>query len=149
MQRHHVLIKFYDVAQKIKESKFNARYDFENEETTQLLRQLKLPHSAKKLLTMLHEHQVLNQRTIAKKMNISSQAVSELIKKLSQKELIIKKHGMQKNENLISLTPLGEQVAVKLNDLIVNHANTALKELDDRDVEKLYELLNKILVTTD
>ena len=145
MQRHQVLIKFYDVAERIKNSRYEVSHDVKIDETIGLIQQLRLPHSAKKLLTMLYDHEVLNQRTIAKKMNISSQAVSELVKKLIQKELIIKESGLQKNENLISLTPLGKKVAIKLNELIVNHAEMVLKELEDDEVEKLHELLNKLL----
>lgn len=72
---------------------------------------LKLSPVAQSGLCFLLKEGAMNQRTLAKRMNVSGQAVSELMKKFAEKKLITRESGEMNNANIISLTQEGIAVA--------------------------------------
>ena len=144
MKRKDVLSKLYDVAGQVKETKMTIAVQHEDD-LLEFIRSSKLTHVSRKILGYLLEHETLNQRSMAKLINVSSQSVSETIKKLLDKQLIIKQQGVQKNENFISLTPLGRDVAKRLGVMIEQHAEEVFKSLNDEEVDLLYTLLSQVV----
>lgn len=144
MDKHLVLAKFFVTFEKVRREKDNSHND-ENG-TADLKRKYKLSPSGCTMLCTLLTHGNLNQRNIAKMMNISSQAVSEAIKKLEQNELIIKESGTHNNEKIISLTKSGAEFAKKLDEGIKIHASTVFKNFNDEETDMLYALLEKFEV---
>lgn len=104
----------------------------------------KISYFSESLMSLLLKEGRLNQRTIAKRLNISSQAVSEMVKKLELKEFIIKEQGDMNNENMISLTKKGEEKAEEVNENIRELSEKIFKLFSEEDVEKFYEMLEKI-----
>lgn len=104
-----------------------------------------LAHTARKILDILAQHNTgMNQRTLAKCVGVSPQAISVQIKKLEQRGFLIKTSGTQKNENLITLTEVGYQVGIVLNQAVKHHADHALRDFNDEECARLMELLCKI-----
>ncbi len=95
-------------------------------------------------LLLLLKQGSLNQRNIAKEMNISSQAVSEIIKKLLEVELINKERGEINNENIITLTDEGKHVAEKIDRKINTLSQCVFKDFTDEEIETFNYLLGKI-----
>ncbi|MFI3227748.1 MAG: MarR family winged helix-turn-helix transcriptional regulator [Clostridia bacterium] len=141
MDKRLVLLKFFKVSDKI------LKYQEENgpneDEFSTIVSKISV--SGRNILCFLLNGKSTNQRTIAKQMNISSQAVSEVVKKLEVLNLIEKKYGLQNNENLILLTESGELIAKKLDFTIKDHANNVFSKLNDEETEQLFNLLDKIL----
>lgn len=110
---------------------------------------LNLSHSGRNLIGTIYQksknQQTCNQRTLAGDLGISPQAVSETLKKLESSACILKVNGKQKNENLIILTDLGEEIAILLDKIIVNHANDVFASFSQEELEQLFVLLNKLL----
>lgn len=109
------------------------------------LKKLKLPHSGRKMLVVLQEKGETNQRTLATLVGISPQATSESVKKLEEAGCITKTSGKQKNENMISLTPFGEDMADLLQDVITRHAEELFQSFSVEEVTQLGTLLDKFL----
>ncbi|MFI3206895.1 MAG: MarR family transcriptional regulator [Clostridia bacterium] len=107
--------------------------------------EFKLSHSHRNMVCLIGENKLINQRSIAKLMNISSQAVSETIKKLEQLDLIEKTIGTQNNENLIKLTEKGERRAALFSKHIKQHADEAFKNFTEDEKETFYNLLEKLI----
>ncbi|WP_249030379.1 MarR family winged helix-turn-helix transcriptional regulator [Tannockella kyphosi] len=104
----------------------------------------KISSTGRNILRILLKNGSLNQRTIAKYSNISSQAVSEALKKLVRDSLIKKNSGVINNENLIELTELGENIAIVLDRKIKNHASIVFENMSKDEIEQFYKLLNKL-----
>lgn len=68
----------------------------------------KMSPVAESTLILLFQEGSMNQRNIANRMNVTGQAVSELMKKFEEKELILREAGELNNENIISLTEKGK-----------------------------------------
>lgn len=132
MKKEQVLAKFFRVYECIFTQSKNSP--------------IKLNHTSKAILCNLlrNKEDTINQRNLASMLKVSPQAVCESIKKLENLELVIKKSGTQKNENLISLTKLGEEKATLLNEKIVNHSNEVFKDFTDDELQEFYRLLDKI-----
>lgn len=86
----------------------------------------------------------MNQRTIAKKMNVTGQAVSELMKKFQEKGLILRESGEQNNENIISLTPLGRERGEELQRRHRKLAQTLFQNFTSEERENFAYLLEKM-----
>lgn len=141
MDRYLVLLEFFSIGKKIqKYREDNGPPDDENSKIIS-----KISNSARDILCFLLNNGSMNQRSLAKHMNISSQAVSETIKKLQKKELVEKIYGSQNNENIIRLTTIGEDIAKRLDFTIKDHANAVLGNLTDEECEQLFNLLIKIV----
>lgn len=143
MEKDIVLAKFFQLTDKMKSHREAQRKleDFSPENHLFI----KIPHSGKNLLRVLLKNGSLNQRSIAKLMEISSQAVSESVKKLEQNELIIKTCGQQNNENIIELTEKGREIAIKLDKGIKKHAESLFAKLTEEETEQFYQILKKLL----
>ncbi|MFI3324956.1 MAG: MarR family transcriptional regulator [Clostridia bacterium] len=142
MEKHLVLIKFFGVSEQIRATRHNLSQ--QNNEELPLQQKYKLPPSGCNMLVTLMENGSLNQRAIANIMNISSQAVSETIKKLETKELIVKENGTHNNEKIITLTETGANVAQKLDEGVKKHAKIIFENFSNEEIDTLYNLLDKL-----
>ncbi|MFI3175109.1 MAG: MarR family transcriptional regulator [Bacillota bacterium] len=95
-------------------------------------------------LWLLFTQGSLNQRNIAKSMNISAQAVSEIMKKLLEKEFIRRESGELNNENIITLTEDGEVVAKKIDARMKLLSENIFNEFTAEELETLARLLDKM-----
>lgn len=109
------------------------------------LMELNLSHSGRKTLALLRREGPQNQRSMAQLLGISPQAVSEMLKKLLQTQCITKEQGKQKNENLISLTELGENMGNLLEEIIQLHAKDFFSPLEQDELSQLHHILDKLL----
>lgn len=107
---------------------------------------VKLSPSARSLLYTLLEEDCLNQRTIAKKLNITAQGVSDIVKKLETLELIIKESGEVYNENFIKLTKNGRVLAKEIDKKADLYSKQFFENFTDEDISLFSELLDKINV---
>ncbi|MFI3206570.1 MAG: MarR family transcriptional regulator [Clostridia bacterium] len=105
---------------------------------------LRIPPSAKNILLVLLEEKNINQRTISKRMSITAQGVSDVIKKLENKELIVREKGEVYNENIISLTEKGMALAKKIDEQTTACSEKLFENLSDEDLKKFEELLSKL-----
>lgn len=105
---------------------------------------LRMPPSARNLLLILLEYKNFNQRTLAKHMNITAQGVSEVVRKLEQKELIFRERGEVYNENIIFLTERGKEIAERLDVQATLHSENLFRDFTEEDLMKFDELLMKI-----
>lgn len=106
--------------------------------------EIRLPPAAKNTLMVLLAEKSLNQRTLAKRMNITAQGVSDVIKKLEEKELILRQRGEVYNENIIELSEKGEIVAKVLDEKTKIHAERLFEAFTEQDLIKFHELLEKL-----
>ncbi len=95
------------------------------------------------LCLLLHEGN-LNQRTIAKYMGVSGQAISEIVKKMEAHGITERKQGEQNNENIISLTPAGMQKAQEIDRKVLTQAEGLFVDFSEAEMETLQVLLEKI-----
>lgn len=128
-----------------KPPKFSAE-KLEHGEYLEVLFNLNLSHSARKTLALLTREGPQNQRTMAQLLGISPQAVSEMVKKLLLVQCIRKEPGKQKNENLITLTELGQNLGLLLEEVIQYHANELFSPLSTEELEELDSILEKLLL---
>lgn len=110
------------------------------------LRKLQLSHSGRRCLVILWRDGKQNQRNLAKALEISPQAVSEIVKKLQEKGCVLKEQGLQKNENLISLTETGAVYGALLEKIIQIHGEEFLSPLSEEELVEFSLLLDKLLL---
>lgn len=101
---------------------------------------------SKSVLCLLHNEGKLNQRNIAKSLNVTGQAISESLKKLEEKELITKKSGEINNENIISLTESGTSRAIKIEENLTQIADEKFASFSTKELETFSKLLDKIIL---
>lgn len=106
--------------------------------------ELRLPPSARNILLILLDDKKTNQRTLAKRMNITAQGVSDVMKKLEQNELILRERGEIYNENIIHLTEKGEKIAKDFDEKVKLRSENLFKDFTQDDLEKLQQLLEKL-----
>lgn len=141
MEKYQILVKIFEVNESLKKRPIESKeYQVEKDKVG------RLPESAKSILCFLLQKDSINQRTIAKSLNISAQAVSEAMKKLEEKGYIIKINGEINNENLIMLTEPGKTLAMKFDYHIKLQAEDALAQFTIEEIEELYRLMEKIIV---
>lgn len=147
MKETHVLSKILQLTEILShESKLTFSPELEEHQTQFFtLERMNLPHSGRKMLVILQEKGEINQRTLAHEVGISPQAASESIKKLELSGCVRKVSGTQKNEKLISLTDLGEEMADLLHLVIVLHAKQVFHRFSSEEVGQLGSLLDKLL----
>lgn len=139
MDKHLVLIKFFEVQRKLNQEK-------KAKEMQRLSEKIKeISPNGREVLRILLENDSVNQRTLAKFIDVSSQAISENLKRLEQLGYINKVNGNQNNENIINLTQSGKEIAEDLDKRIRKHSKEVMKKLSDDEVEQLYNILKKIL----
>lgn len=142
MEKFEVLGKLRDITDKIRK-KHDKTKVIEDDPNSEFVK-MNLPHSARKILHVLYLRGNLNQRTIAGRMNVSSQAVSEVISKLELNGLVSKSIGAQNNENIISITEKGKDLALKHDIYIRANADRVFTNFTDDEVDTFYELLSKM-----
>lgn len=126
----------------------NQGYPWEKIQNRQYLEDLhrmNLSHSGRKTLVLLGKEGEVNQRRLAEMLQISPQAVSETVKKLVHYGCINKVSGKLKNENRISLTPMGEGLANLLKEIIYHHAQEFFTPLQEEERLQFHALLEKLL----
>lgn len=104
----------------------------------------KMSPVAQNTLCLLLKEGSMNQRTIAKNSNVTGQAVSEVVKKLEARELIVREQGELNNENIISLTEKGREKAMELQKKISITAKGLLQDFSIEEQIQLFSLLEKI-----
>lgn len=154
MEKYEVLEKFFSVNNGVQEYRKKRR-----EEQLKLNPQKpemvekdvveKFSPTSKNILILLLSLGSMNQRAIAKSVDVSSQAVSETIKKLEQNDCITKTLGAVNNENIISLTEKGVELAKTLKIRLERHADVVFEDFSDSDLETLSRLLEKMKSTCD
>ncbi len=104
----------------------------------------KMSSATKNILCHLLNSEDINQQTLAKTMNISPQATSEIIKRLEGRELIIKTSGEYKNENIINLTEEGREVANHVDKKIKEDAKNIFKDFNEEELDLFSKLILKL-----
>lgn len=140
------LAKLHHLSELMQEEKSNLHRVISDSTKLKDFHSLGIPHSGKKALTVLLKEGALNQRTLAQMLSISPQAVSELVKKLEANGFVTKTNGKQKNENMISLTPLGKEISDMLKEIITNHAKQVFTEFTEEEVLLFGQFLDKLLL---
>lgn len=99
-----------------------------------------------RLLSVIKESQPAQQRELVEKLDIRPSSLSELLKKLEEKNLITRTQDQQDKRNVIvSLTEEGEKRAEENSK---DDFSTALfSALDEGEQQKLNELLEKLIGT--
>ncbi|MFI3253887.1 MAG: MarR family winged helix-turn-helix transcriptional regulator [Eubacteriales bacterium] len=147
VNKGNILGKFHSVAEKARPQEGVTFGEVSQPELVSLLFSFKLSPSGRRSLVLLAEKGTQNQRSLAHALDISPQAMSETIKKLLDHGCITKENGKQKNENFISLTPLGEDLAQLLVEMIQNHAEDFFQSFSEEDLLLFEKLLEQLLGT--
>ncbi|MFI3326700.1 MAG: winged helix-turn-helix transcriptional regulator [Clostridia bacterium] len=143
MTKKQLLMELLSVTHSINPHKKHGHHK-ENGEKKPEKDELRMQPSAKNVLLILLEEKNINQRTISKRLNITAQGVSDVIKKLENKELIVREKGEVYNENIITLTEKGMSVAKKLDEQSTASSQKLFENFSDDDLKKFEELLAKI-----
>ncbi len=104
----------------------------------------KLSLTAKNTLRLLLEHENINQRNLAKKLNVTAQSMSEIIKKLEHAELVEKVNNKINNENIISLTEKGKSRAKVIDELLSLVTKDIFSRFTEEEKITFSMLLDKI-----
>ncbi len=100
--------------------------------------------SAKRLLCILLHEESINQRNIANRINLTPQAVSEILKKLEGRELIRKQDGEINNENIVYLTEKGDEIAKGIEVEMQKYAEQIFLDFTEEELQELEHLLDKL-----
>lgn len=150
--KQDLLMQFLQTSELLKYGINDNRKHHKNKESREVTKEninhrnshKKMSFGARNTLLLLLNHERLNQRNIAKMLNISAQAVSEIIKKLLERELINKNNGELNNENIITLTAEGKVIAEKFNIKINLLADNIFKDFSEEEIKILENLITKI-----
>ncbi len=143
MQKEQLFLKLLRVSDLAKPKRIKKK-----DEEARLTGNPNIGLAEKVILRILLDEKKINQRTIAKKMKISAQGVSENIKKLIEMEYVYKEQGVSYNENFILLTEKGEKRAQSLHhefskdaDIFFSGVNLTQEELLILDIllSKMFE----------
>lgn len=137
MERHLALAKFYQVAEGIRKSNHKSR-------PVNAEKKGHIQPSGCNTMCLLLKHEKLNQRSIAKLLGLSAQAVSEIIKKLEGVGYVDKVYGVQNNENIIVLTQSGKERAIEMDAGIKKHAQSLFENFSDEEVVQFMEYLERL-----
>lgn len=105
---------------------------------------IKLTPSTRTIILALLEKGSQNQRTLSKKANITAQAVSDIVKKLSENGILSKESGESYNENLITLTQKGVDLAKEIDKTATISSEKMFENFSEKELNDLYLLLDKI-----
>lgn len=100
-------------------------------------------------IIILYQEGSMNQRTIAHRMNVTGQAVSEMMKKFEEHEIIVREAGELNNENIVTLTEKGMKKGEELEEKISKLAEKMFAKFSDQDLTTLSLLLEKMEVDED
>lgn len=104
----------------------------------------KMSLATKNALLVLAKQGNINQRTLSKHLKVSAQAVSEIIKKLEQQELIERRKNKINNENIIIITEKGKEFTARFENVIDVVADNLFQNLSIEEQQILFILLNKV-----
>ncbi len=107
-------------------------------------RKEKLSLTSKNTLRILLDLENVNQRTLAKHLNVAAQTMSDTIKKLEERGFVAKINNKINNENIIVLTENGKEKAIELNKIIDSATKNILSNLTEEEKETFLALLSKI-----
>lgn len=99
--------------------------------------------SSRRILFQLSTNGPINQRTLAKQLTLSPQAISEAVKKLEVDSFITK--DILTNETVIKLTPKGEQKSMLIKEHIQKHSESLFESFNEEELELFIKLTNKIM----
>lgn len=85
----------------------------------------------------------MNQSAIARHMFVSAQAISEMVKKLETRQLIVRVSGEYNNANIIRLTQLGEETAKEYEESTKEVADSIFGDFTEEELAIFTILLNK------
>lgn len=140
-----LLLKFFEVNEFIKgELKKQKGSNKSRTDKNRSDKNMRLSLNSKNTLRILNETENINQRNLAKQLNITAQAMSEIIKNLEQAEFIEKRNNKINNENIISITEKGKEKAKSFNEWITVVYDKVFSNLTEKEKDLLFELLNKI-----
>ncbi len=151
MEQKLVLMKLLEVSGEIRQEQRGKRIKKEGE--TRPKREghtekegggHKLSPVTQSALCLLAEKGSLNQRTIAKSLNVTGQAVSDLVKKLEGREMIAKEAGEHNNENIITLTEKGKEKATEVSQKMETMATELFATFSQEELDILDRLLEKL-----
>lgn len=109
----------------------------------------KMSPLAESTLCLLLREGSMNQSSIARKMNVSGQAISELMKKFDSRGLINRTSGEFNNANIITLTEEGEEKAKEYSAKVKEIAENLFSDFSDEELSIFTILLNKMKKNAD
>ncbi len=105
--------------------------------------------SRERILTLLDEEGPVSQNTLAARLEIRPQSVSELLVKLEKDGYIVRTQNEQdKREILVSLSETGKQRADEVKGMQQQQTAEFLAPLDEEEKQTLFALLTKLLGET-
>jgi DNA-binding MarR family transcriptional regulator len=103
-----------------------------------------LTHRTCRVLTMINSQGSMNQRTLAAKLNIRPQSLTDVIASLEKSSYITRvKDDTNNRANLITLTKKGEDEAIIAKKRIEIHSNEFFDSLSDEEITTFIKLLEK------
>ncbi len=144
MEQYVVLGKFYEISNRLKKNKSKSKETTGLSEDEVKLIDKDLQHGARRILHIVYLNPDINQRAIAAKVNVSSQAVSEAVGKLVNLNLMVKKSGAQNNENIIKLSEKGARIAEHINAVVKEHAGSVFADFSQDELDQFHSLLLKM-----
>lgn len=99
------------------------------------------------IIELIDKNNKVNNKFLAKKLNVSNPAITKSIKKLLSKGLVIELHNdSNKREIYYQLTEQGEKLSFIHNDLhkkAVKKYEEVLKVFNDKELETIYKFLKR------
>lgn len=147
MDKQQLLLKLHDIGANIRPDRKDAP-PFKGGCHNHGHEDFKMPPSAGKILTVLFKEEKMNQRTLAKSTNITAQGVSDVLKKMESRDLVVKVAGEACNENFIILTEKGKKIATDMDVKSKAHAERIFASFSVEEMCQLESLLEKIYQNT-
>ena len=138
-----LLLKFLEAHARIKNEVKKHKSEKGNSAIHQS-RETKLSLNAKYALRILYDSEEMNQRNLAKKLDVSAQAMSEMVKVMEQAGYVEKKKNRINNENMLFLTEAGSQRAVNFKEWIQVVNEKVFQDFTEEEKLLLERLLEKI-----
>lgn len=110
----------------------------------QMKKHHKLSPVAENALYILYREGNMNQRTLASRLHVTGQAVSELMKKFEEKGFVLRQAGELNNENRVSLTERGEEKGKECVEKWSKRADFLFRNFNEDDLDSLSTLLDKM-----
>lgn len=104
----------------------------------------KLSPVAEHTLYLLYHEGSMNQRSLARRLQVTGQAVSELMKKFEEKGFIIRQSGDLNNENMVYLTEKGQEKGKECLEKLQKRANLLFRNFTEEDLKTMDLLLDKM-----
>ena len=140
--KQELILKFFEVNEFIRDELKKQKGNSKNKDKTKKDKKLSL--NSKNTLRILMQSENINQRSLAKELNITAQAMSEIVKNLEQAEFIEKKNNKINNENIIYITQKGREKAEAFNEWISIVSDKVFLNLTEEEKIRFLEMLEKI-----